>query len=784
MKTIGDALVLWQAGLAATALSLTAAGPDRPTLAAAATLALVAALHPLRRWVIGWNWSTTRLTVVGVVAVVLPFALEYVWRNVSGAGWPPEALLLAGLRNLLLVLGTLAGTRDELSENLTAGAAVFGFLFAFAAGGPPTGLTLLFVPYALLGSLWLARRCWRRSGVVGVGLPVAPLMTTLALAGISAGLLAAGPRGAGRMLYQLMPTSGGDSAYDRFARGGVGDEGHDTVDAEDQAKSSGGDGDSFVESHERTFYDVMTEKLGEPFKPKDQNRAVSLSSNKVSREHDHAKNERAGRSFSVYRRSVQERRRPKDLLADALLYVEGRPPAHLPTVVFDRFDGVRWHEEERPHRPEYLHGDAFGWLRVHDRHAEAAPDIYGAGRRYRVKVGKYDGRALPLPTRVGALRVGLVDRADFFTQTQTGRWAVADPDSKLPRSEWLECVSHGYDAERVAELPWPVRRVASADDDPIGRTAVRWTDGCATGWQQVRAVVSRLRQLRRDDARTATGNGDATVELLETGAGPDYRFATAAVRLLRSLGHDCRLVGGYYVDPAAFDQDEGLTPLHAIDLHFWPIVKLPDGRFLPIEPTPGYELAPPRRSLWARLLGATTAVGRWLVEHPWAAFAGVLLMALAAWCRRRLADAAVTLAWHGEAALRRCPVTATHRLLERRGRIAGAGRDQGATWRQWTRGRVRAAAACGTEDGAADLLTLCDRCESLWYGGESKAADDRPLCRRVAGRWSAARLRRRRTDGVNESKGEWEKRQAEQAFLPVSPSPHRPLVLHATGESR
>ena len=52
----------------------------------------------------------------------------------------------------------------------------------------------------------------------------------------------------------------------------------------------------------------------------------------------------AGRQFELFRQPAETTAQPKAHNADALLYVTGSTPLHLATTVYDRFDGVTWHE--------------------------------------------------------------------------------------------------------------------------------------------------------------------------------------------------------------------------------------------------------------------------------------------------------------------------------------------------------------------------------------------------------------------------------------------------------
>ena len=124
-------------------------------------------------------------------------------------------------------------------------------------------------------------------------------------------------------------------------------------------------------------------------------------------------------------------------------------------------------------------------------------------------------------------------------------------------------------------------------------------------------MIAALRQGYAHD-RSATapaGCTDVVAEfLLRSRRGPDYLFASAAAVLLRSLGYPTRVVSGLYAAPGRYDPRTRHTPVTGDDVHFWAEVRLPDGLWVAVEPTPGYELMPPvrpwseriARALWRR----------------------------------------------------------------------------------------------------------------------------------------------------------------------------------------
>ena len=74
---------------------------------------------------------------------------------------------------------------------------------------------------------------------------------------------------------------------------------------------------------------------------------------------------------------------------------------------------------------------------------------------------------------------------------------------------------------------------------------------------------------------------------------------------MRSLGFQSRVVSGLYADPQNYDRMAKATGVFATNVHFWTEVKTKDGYWIPVEPTPGFELLYARRTF---LEAATAAI--------------------------------------------------------------------------------------------------------------------------------------------------------------------------------
>jgi hypothetical protein len=219
--------------------------------------------------------------------------------------------------------------------------------------------------------------------------------------------------------------------------------------------------------------------------------------------------------------------------------------------------------------------------------------------------------------------------------------------------------------------------------------------------------------------------------LHESRRGPDYLFATAAALLLRSLGYPARVCLGYYAAPDAYDPETDHTPVGRADLHVWPEVRLADGHWLVVEPTPGYEVLPPLRPWRDRVADAAAAVAAWAGRNAVALAAGAVTLAMLAWRRRRVFDLVQTAAWRlAPGRTWRDVVLGAVRVLERRGRLAGRPRAADQTLADW-------AATLRPEGGLAELVRLAEwAAYAPGFPPPAPDADVHTVCRQALAGWT------------------------------------------------
>lgn len=747
------ATTLAMAAVAATTTALAIAEPGaslaRPLCSVAAwAVAAIAAHAWIFRYGKGRSGTTAALLAASSLMPVAVAGARVAW---SGRAIPMEQALLCSLRNL--ALGLAAASHEPKAARLSALASLFLVIAsASIADGPATAWAL--GAFAVLGGAWLAQAYWRglrpmRGERLPRRSPAAHLAGAFTLVGLAVAVTAVGPTPVAVALAGLFPSSGGTDSNDPDARAGVGD-GDDEVKGAENPQSIGfADSDSYLDTDRPSLYDAFNDMYGEPSKPKKTERMVALNNPNITEQRERpAENLRANRQFSAVRRGVTRPGRPAHRDAEALLYLDGPTPLHIALAAYDRFDGRDWAEAERPNlripiEPERRAGP---WFRI------GSPDSRALGgiSSHRIKVAALDTAVLPSPPLLRTFRMGEVDRADFFGWAADGM--IAMEGRTVPSSTVVETESAAPDPDGLASQDFPPR-MPNEDARPLGPTASAWleamTQGAPSGWARVEAIVRGLRRDAALDANAvAPADCDDVIEhFAATRRGPDYLFATACAAMLRSSGFSARMVTGLYAAPSRYDAKSRHTPVRREDVHAWAEVRLPCGLWVPVEPTPGYELArPPSAGLggiWAALRSAA--------GHPVASAAIAALGLLAFRFRCEAADALATLAWL--ASLRgpsRRGVIRTVSLLELRARLVGRPRPPGESLRGWYGPLVPASEA------GPDLESLLFLAEWSLYAPPDAdasgidASDPIAACRRAVRGWTLHRFLQS-SDNINES---------------------------------
>ncbi len=699
------------------------------------------------------------------VVFFAPLAVEPYSRSWFDFGRPLEMQLIIGFRNL--ALGFAALSAGLLGRRCAVMISLFLMLFAISMCTRPV-ILFLTLAYGLTGALWLSFRYrdkLRQSAATDARLsgfarplparvPVRALVLLTALVAAAIIIPAVGPDRAAAVLGELMPTSGGTGEQDPYSRGGVNDGPEET--AGSNPMSTGFvETDQFLDSPLPSLYDMSTDFDGEPRKPREQERAIALSHGQVRElPKPPPDSRRPSRSFSTHRQSPRRPRSPDPRAARALFEVEGRTPLHVRVLSYDFFDGFRWHEASPGTMLSRINRVADGdWMELYWGAGE--PIFFADDDRHAFKIAALEGSLLPTPPQLTYFQVGQVDRPDWF-EWRDGHGILIMASRSVPSGVTVETQCRTIDPDRLGE----VKSWGFADDqhrycqlpdqllDPrVAELARRWTAGRPRGWTQVQAVTNGLRsgyQLDPDYREPEDCNDPLAHFLFESRRGPDYQFAGAAAILLRSLGYPTRVTHGFYVAPEHFDDESGHTPVVSEDLHWWPELRLPNGDWLVLEPTPGYGTLGPRWHWTRQVAAALRSAWLWALAHP--IIVGLILVGtvLMVFNRRSLFDRLLVWKWRFlECATWRQCVLGACRLLERRSRWAGNERGAGETVTAWVSHRI-------TDECGASLAELY-----RWAAFAPAESPPRPTpeilqtCREAVTRWTPARFRAALNEGMN-----------------------------------
>ncbi len=692
----------------------------------------------------------------------VPFIIEILIRGATDSMWPLELLLLAYFRDGVLALAVFAHRKD--CQRVCCSLSTFLTIFASAVSAH-VWLHGLVVAFAIVGIWWLMGTYWdslrgrlvaaSETGCSRRWLIVLPLVVLCLLLSLP---VTATQTHAWR---GFMPSSGGTDRYSEMARSGVGD-GTSLVAGTDNISSFAPIEDApFLTSHEPSLYDLFDDSYSEPVKREKQERSIAISQELGTKSENHqlAESKQAGRQFSTLRQHANAKRRPVgDRDSNALLYVKGRLPLHLKLEVYDRFDGVDWFAEPLPEKNPPLSIEtieAKPWLELP---ILPSLDLYGRPESHALKIIRLDTNRIPAPTQLLRVHIDKLNQSDFYKWAQPG--IICMDREKLPALTVMHVQSRVIDDRLIltshAHLsggPAVYRELASEkSSQQIRELAQDWTKDVASGWSQVQTVVKRLRAdyIYDREARPATDCEHTVADFLfESRRGPDYQFASAAVLLLRSLGYSTRLVSGFYVDPTGYDARSQHTPVKEHDVHFWAEVSGGNGHWLPIEPTPGYELLRSSPTWIEQVLAGWVAGWRWMVANLVAVMTTVLVLIGMFVLRHRAADRIATVIWqYWPARNERDVVKQTLRLLDCRCRRMGHARPRGVTPTRWLE---RFAVFHGESErtSAADFIRLADGAVFGPVGTVDRNPRLRSLCSQAVLIWSWERIEQSRSSFRN-----------------------------------
>jgi len=639
-------------------------------------------------------------TACMAVLVGLAFTWDTVLRTWSHWGNPLEIQIALTLRNMML--GLAAQHSQTRSQKVASLASCFLALFSILWLMNWGTITLLFI-YSIIGMWWLMGVYWDRLSGCFLSqsqrcIPWKPVGGAMVF-GILAMLLLL-PLAASThyttAIEGFLPSSGGTRWQDEFANGGVGD-GPQMVSAKENASSFGPiESELFLESKMPSLYDVFNEFSEPASKPKKRGRerAIPLAPSQMQQNHQRkGSNQQTGREFSTVRKQKQESRKVADLRSTALLQVIGRVPVHLGLYTYDLWDGHRLTASNGA-KPKQLimdssNQDGKKWVRYA---SQAYGELLSHRERHELRIINLNTGRVPSPPNIIGANIDKMHTEKLFRSTRDEMLAL-DMEF-IPQLTVL----HVESLQRLStHNPVPVRSHPPAPDadGDFSTLAHMWTKEVPRGWQQVEKVCARLRQeyVLAPEAMVPEEVEDAAVHFLsESKQGPDYLFATSAALLLRKLGYETRVVSGFYADAENYDRHAGITSVYAADAHFWiEVLASSSGKasdpshWIPVEPSPGYEVLLAPESFWSQLLARAASTWLALKSNPIRALA-VLGICVIAWgTRTYVLDVVITSWWrvHHRYGDIRHRVTSTLRLLDRRASLRGYPRARGVSLSRW-----------------------------------------------------------------------------------------------------
>jgi len=696
------------------------------------------------------------LTFVLVAALALPIAIEPVLREITNTGQPLEMQLVNGLR--VLGMGLAAAASWRVYRRLSAIVSLFLALFASAMGDQPA------IPYALTvlaacGGLWLVFAYRAESASISattnileqafkvrLQFPVRELILFGLLAAVGLAITLAGPKEVIGTLGELVPTSGGTGEQDPFARHGTNDGPEETAGLE--ANSVGMvESDLFIESREDSLLDVVGDLYGPPHKPRESDeRLVAAGQERVKENHKKLpENRRANRQFDTSRRGPKDARQGQVRGPRGVFEVEGRTPLHIAAVAYDLYDVEKKYWLQAPAlKGRFIDEESDGgdWMLTVKRREHG--DWYAKDDRHEIKIADLKDRLVPTPAMTTRFKIRKVTRADAYELDYDGILGLAGR-TKTPSGVIVHTQCRTLDPRNLPEEAFAVPSfqpnlfaVPAELKSEMARYAEEWTRSIPRGWPQIDAIGSRLRTEYVCDPKAVPPKEHPSPVLWflnESKSGPDYLFATAATLMLRTLNYPTRVCLGYYASPEAYDPVSQHTTVKSTDLHTWPEILLRDGHWLVIEPTPGYETLPPRKSFADRLQEAASDLGRWIVRNAIELLAGALAVLLLAWKRKTILDRSFTLVWMLKPGRTWSSVVLkTTKLLERRGRLAGNSRREFETLAQWAR------TVCEPALHMESMPKVVELAEWAAYAAQLHPplpeSEIREICRRAIGRSS------------------------------------------------
>ena len=653
------------------------------------------------------NGKESSVNLILLIVMLLSLLWEPLQRVMFGTGRPFELILMFAVKNTLL---TMAAAGCWLKYQRFAAWGSLFLVICAATTHNGTEMIVLSGLEVILGFFWLFYSYWNSLRVVLIPVVKKQSIGKYLLLSCMALILflIISFTGANPVVHAfkgIIPSSGGDSRGDLYARDGLGDGELLVAGKYDIRSFAPIENAPFMSSDDPSLYDIMSDTYEDEGEISNNiDRAIGLRMQDQNIEEMELPDaENINRHFSTAREQKSGEQKSADGIdSDALLHISGRTPLHLRMETYDIFDGVNWFSEpfESDYRKSFSLKERFKkpYIVVDSKPHTLTQDC--RNELHVITNVHLKSNQIPAPLHLKEVHIDLVDRVDMFDWHQE---SIVKLDRKeMPRLVPIHLISHFPDRKlmryrdgKFARLPQQKKHYIALPElpvtDQIKKKASEIVTGIEDDWERIKRIESYHRETFQHD-RTITYDGKERLPLdrflSENKTGPDYLIATSAALMLRSLGYSTRLVSGFYASPDDYDLKSDHTPILADDVHFWVEVKVgPSPRdWCTIEPTAGYSVLGPPLSFYERTVEAFLTATYWVGNHWIVCLLGLGFTAGLYYFRFLLIDFLVT-SWLHRFRPRdqRRLLFRTLWLLELRGRGSGQKRPLTMSLNQWLR---------------------------------------------------------------------------------------------------
>lgn len=641
-------------------------------------------------------------------------SLDDLW----GAGVAYELQFCLCIRNLML--GLAACRSQPVCGKLAVLASVFLGLSAFLIQFN-VFTCLLAAAYICVGMWWLLAWYWeeirayapaRSSRELPRGISAAAILLVMILSAMT--LLWVREQKSVPRLAEWFWGSGGTSSYDPYARSGVHDGDQLTAGIKDAMTFGPVETDLYLESDLPSLYDVFNDLFDTPLKPRSQVPAVALDPSAERRDcRNRVEDQTAGRELSILRspretsnEQLNERR------TNVLFYVAGRVPLHLGLEVFTGWTGNALVTDpvlEQLAPPQFEKRQDKGWATLTT--GRLPSQLFPECSKHSLRLVNLRTQVIPSPPHLERVQFDRMDSAKFFQWGAQGLLQFSG--DQLPRLTILNVESYRTSPYLLEQAEFDRSDLQlGPQSSRIHKLAKELAGDSHHGWAEVEAICAGLRdRCQLDDAAgtpAESGNADTVLMFLdELRSGSNSLFATSAALLLRELGYRTRVVSGFYARAENYDPRSRQTAVYAEDVHFWPEIRLTDGTWLPIEPTPGFEVLYLESTWQDAVAWIAFRVGGWAWSQRWLLLGLILLLALLWSVRREILAHGADLIWQVSAPRDpRARVLAALRLLEFHSWLRGRPRPREMPPSRWYLSQCRNLNP-GQRQGVEEFASLC-----------------------------------------------------------------------------